>query len=177
MALVPSEGCQKCLTLNNSTTAGADCLKFGCVCLDTSYLLLFHRSEVGCICTCARVLPFSTSRERLGGLRWNLVCGYWLDQRVVLHMSQKKGASTHAHMHMHITSFSYLGNGNAFAPARSSSIKTSYQLVKKWLRRLILRIQNNDKIKFNKTNVFLVQLCFKIAVIILHLYDVIRKCE
>ena len=35
----------------------------------------FTQVRDGWICTCARALPFSLSRERLGGLWWNLVCG------------------------------------------------------------------------------------------------------
>ena len=51
-----------------------DCVQILCVTMgpiDTS----FTQVRVGCICTCARAHPSSISRNLLGGLRLNLVCG------------------------------------------------------------------------------------------------------
>ena len=66
------EGVGDTLSIGNSTTAGPIAFKFG-VCLETSWLLLLNKSEVGWISTCARVCPSSISRKRLDGLRSNFV--------------------------------------------------------------------------------------------------------
>ena len=53
---------------------GEDCVQVWYMATDSLDRAL-HKSEVGCICTCARARPFSISRKRLDGLRSNLVCG------------------------------------------------------------------------------------------------------
>ena len=71
-------GCRRHPTLDNSMTAGPIAFKFDVslyVARDPLDNLALHKSEVGCICTCARAHPFSISCERLGGLCWNLVHG------------------------------------------------------------------------------------------------------
>ena len=82
-----------------SQTAGRIAFKFGLwLGVGTHQTRALHKSEVGCICTCARTRPFVISRKRLGGLCSNFVCDFG-PIRYVLYMCLRWSASARAHVH------------------------------------------------------------------------------